>query len=367
MSGLRSLATFLALAGAVGVLAFGPVSCRPGDAAPEGAALVGAGAAAGPGQQSATVGGNASATGGRQGIAPGGRSGSPPVLVYPEDRLVRTDREVTYVDLGGNERKVRERLTADGLGNVTLELLEVWDDVQQAWVAPTSGQSSVYDQRQLYYVERRDLHLGLPFALQANYGWTEDPQRVTVAGRTCVRTTAHSRKGMGAVELLHEEATGLLLGWTLWNPDGSLYASLTTTAVDDAPPLGGIVWPTDPVVRAPWNDVSDPQALGFTPATPQYLPVGSYLEGRYRVTPVGGGTEMYLARYTDGLRAFSILEFTDPLATGGTTVLSGVPTVRLRQEVAEIEADAVLSGHYTFAAGVLPAEELQLVVAGLLP
>jgi hypothetical protein len=324
------------------------------------------GAAAGgaaSGQQNATYGGS-----GPGGIAPGARTDRAPQLLYQENLALRAEREFQARGYDGELRSFRELLHSDGLGQLRMDLTAVWNETTSSWVAPHPLYTTIYGPRSFFLVRHRDMHLGHEIGLYGNYAWELQPGTLTMAGRTCLRTRARSLHGFGPIDLVYEQATGLLLGWTLYDAAGTqVMAKLETTALDLNPNLTGVTWITDQVPEQPYEASAHDSLLGFNPRQPSAPPAGFY-RAEARMINAGNLSSavqfVYLERWSDGLRNLFLAQHKIPSTPSADGLLH---TARRTQEAGVVTVEADMDDRRVFGISSLPHEQVEMVVASVLP
>jgi len=339
------------------------------------------GADAGSASSASSAGGVAQATAGSGSVAaqnPLGGHGSTgaggfnqqtiPIVSYPEDRWIRLEREIWFLDLDGTQRGVRDQLLSDGNGNVRLDLLQVWDDASGAWVAPDAAEVTNYLRESDWNVRHRELHLGREVALQSNYTWSSIGG-ISVAGRSTSGTLAENRYGMGDVALYHDDNDGgLLLAWSITDPTtGQTLVSLTTTVIELQPDLNGVSWPQDASQLVPYDAQQHIPLLGIRPVPPSYLPPGSYIEGTWLSTPVIAGAPSQYAHVqvcSDGLRSLLIVQYRDDTLGGTNLTLPVGIAVRLLEDW-EVVVKGNRDVRVFSTQGTFPELDMELVAAGL--
>lgn len=316
----------------------------------------------GAGQQNSTYGG-----GGQSGVNAGARSDRAPSLQYLENRAARAEREVHSRGYDGVLRRFREVLFSDGQGQLRVDLDGVWDAASGAWIAPHPLVAALYGPRSFFLVRHRDLHLGHEIGLYGNYAWELQPGTVTMAGRVCQVTRARSLHGYGPIDLVHEQATGLLLGWTLFAADGTtVQAKLETTALDLNPILAGVAWIADLVPEQTYESAAHDSLLGLVPRQPSAPPHGFYRAEARIVNAAhlfSTVQYLYLERWSDGLRNLFLAQHSIP----PPAVVDGQLHTALRtQEGGVVTVETDLDDRKVFGLGALPADELEMVIASLL-
>ncbi len=260
-------------------------------------------------------------------------------------------------------------LTADGQGQVRLDLTGAWDPAAQSWSLPDPLLETLYAPRTFFLLRHRDLHLGHPHGLYSNYEWIPQPGTVQVAGRDCLRMRARSLRGAGDVEFVSETATGLLLAWTMWDETGAhVTARLTTTSMVERPDLTGVQWARDVVPEEPYEAARHDARLGMTPRATSAPPAGFYVASRTFVDTgrlLATVPNLYVEEWTDGVRSLFLAQYKAQLPPPNTP--TGLHTVLRSQEGGIHVAEADLEGIHAFALGHLPTDSLDLAVAGLLP
>ncbi|KAA3611895.1 MAG: hypothetical protein DWQ01_07365 [Planctomycetota bacterium] len=201
-----------------------------------------------------------------------------PDIQYPEDQMVQLEREYEVLIGEGVYRRFQELVYADGQGNVAMELIGLAEDREQPFQNPSALEQMYYDLRQRYLLRYRDVHLRDESRFRQNYGMEELPGTVTLAGRSCRQHVAHSRHGFGDVHFFIDESTDLLLGWSIFDPEGVETARLRTTAVDFQPNFSGVTWSQPLIPEQPYRGAVDDAALGFTPKHAIYRPNGFFPE-----------------------------------------------------------------------------------------
>ena len=291
-----------------------------------------------------------------------------PTLSYPEERWIRLEREIWYLDLDGVQRGLRDQLLSDGNGNVRLDLLEVWDPVGLSWGPPSAEQAETYTRGSVWNVTHRDLHLGRAVALQSNYAWSLIGG-MSVAGRNTTGTLAANRYGLGDVALYHDDNDGgLLLAWSVTDPATSqVMVSLTTTLIELQPDLNGVGWPQPSVQRVPYDARQHLPLLGISLVPPGYLPPGSYLEASWfssLTQPSAPSPSAKLDAYSDGLRTLVVIQYRDD-SLAGTNVIPPIPVGMRLADDWEILVRGNQDVRVFSVQGSFPALDLQLVSAGL--
>jgi len=321
--------------------------------------------------QSSDGGWSAASSGNQNAIwsGPGGagarqRTDHPPTLTVAELWSLRTVRIFESRDASGALLRFRELFQSDGTGNLRVDVLEVWDETSQAWILPHPLLEALYGMRTSYIARLRDLHLHAR-GLYANYRWEQMPGTVTVDGRACVTTRAHSLRNLGPIDLVHEVGTGLLLGWTVWDESGTqVMQSLTTLTVEMNPNQSSVQWVNDLLPEEPYNPLVHDALLGITPRALTYPPAGFYREKavvedlRAQVSPVN---YVYLEYWTDGLRTLFVMQHAISNGNGG----GGLNLAQMSHEggIVAVESDA--SDRRIGAVGLLPKDDILMVVGDL--
>lgn len=315
------------------------------------------------GQQNATYGGT-----GLSGAAPGARTDRAPALIYPESQAIRAEREVQSRGYDGQLRRFREILHSDGQGQLRLDLDAVWNEAGSNWIAPHPLVAALTGPRSFFLVRHRDLHLGHQIGLYGNYAWEQQPGTVTLAGRTCLVTRARSLHGYGPIDLVHEQATGLLLGWTIYGENGvKVLAKLETTALEANPDLSGVAWIPDLVPEQAYDPAAHDSLLGLVPRAPSAPPAGFYRADQWVVDAsqlFSTVSHVYLERWSDGLRNFYLAQHRLPNQPIQTDELQ---TARRSQEGGVVVVEADMGDRRVFGLGSLPADQVEMVIASMLP
>ncbi len=353
---LSALSRGIALA-ALGALPMAALACKGGASAAGASQVQG-------GQQNAAA-GAPGATGGGSAV-PNQRNRAPD-LTHIENSAVIADREYEVRSEFGGMLKFHERLYSDGLGQLRLDLIEVWDAQTQAWIPPHPLIQSLYEPRTFNLVRQRDLHTGHPNALYGNYEWNPQSATVTIAGKSCTHTVARSLRGTGDIHLYHETTTNLLLRWEVLNESGtSALSSLTTTSLNETPDLNQVQWIPDRVLEQEYDPATHDPLLGFTPHSPTAPPAGYYLWKREFVNASqldAGLPLLYVEHWTDGVRKMILAQHKIPPPLPNQP--QGLHTA-LRSQVggvAVVEAD--LYDRHVFGLGGLPLSDLEVVFGSL--
>jgi hypothetical protein len=288
-----------------------------------------------------------------------------PEIIYAEDVPVHIERVVHMLD--EYESSFREDLYSDGTGRVQLGVKEYMSTRTGGWGEVPAESMMMYEDRDHFLVYFRDLHLGHPTAYAANYQWFVDAKPHQVADRTCTMWSARSTHGFGGADLMVDNETGVLLGWTVFGPDLDPQIECTPTAVDYAPDLSGVNWHTNTAHSEGFNLERDGAELGFTPRMPLYVPEGFYLD-REAIASAGieeVPTKAYVALYHDGLRTLFIVEAAAPKGTDERDQLI-IDKVR-RSRFGGIELVEGVSGDLEiYVLSGLPADELHTVFGSLI-
>jgi hypothetical protein len=321
------------------------------------------------GQQNATAGGPGASGGGS--LAEGREQA--PDLNYVENRKVIAVREYEILSESGGTLKFRERLFSSGLGQLgqlgqlRLDVEEVWDAQTQAWVAPHPLVVKLYGPRTFHLVRQRDLHLGHPNGLYGNYEWLQQPGTITLAGKDCTLTVARSLRGTGNVNFYHETSTNLLLGWEMLNESGDQVLSrLMTLTLEESPDLTGVQWIPDLVQESDYDSATHDPLLGITPHSPLWPPAGYYVYQRQCIAVsqlVTTVDYLYVERWTDGVRKMFLAQHKAPLPPPNQPM--GLHTAMRSQEggVAVVETD--LYDRHVFGLGGLPLADLEVVIGSM--
>lgn len=289
---------------------------------------------------------------------------SVPTLVYPEQRALRLDRELLLWD-DDSETAMRERLLADGAGNFRLDVTAYRDDHAADWGPVPETTALMYQLRAPFLVRFRDLHLGHPTAYGANYEWFTDPKPHVVAGRACTLWSARSVHGYGGADLLVEDGSGLLLGWTMYGPDLQPQSRCTVLDLELDPEIGAdVAWQhRDEVLLEDYTPSSHQALLGFSPRPPLYLPPGFYMESEHWASD-GAGLQAYIARYHDGLRTLFVVERNSDADTGASQLI--IDKVRRSRFGGQELVEGTSGGLDLYVIGGLPSDELHTVFGSLI-
>jgi len=290
-----------------------------------------------------------------------------PEIRYLEDLRVRAEREVLFYEHGVVDTGFQEVLWADGEGRFRLEALESLDDDDPQWDPVSPELQMEYEVRGGFLLRFRDPHLGHPHAYTTNYDWYRDPQPHQVAGRACTLWAGRSRHAFGGVDLIVDDASGLLLGWSLYDPGLVERASCRVKSVDLDPDLKGIVWQQRAVASEEYDPQLHQQRVGFTPIEPLYVPPGFYEKSQEVLASgplLGVPHDLHVRVYHDGVQSLFVVEQRAAGAVPGATE-EPVTTVR-HSRVAGIEmVEGRIDGVEIWIAGTLPAVELETIFGSL--
>lgn len=293
------------------------------------------------------------------------RTDRPPTLAYLEEVKARAERIFESRMPSGEMLRFREVLHSDGLGHVRVDVTAVWDAATETWIPPHPLLEGLYAQRTSFLVKLRDLHLHAR-GLLANYRWEPQPGTVTVDGRDCVTTRAHSLHQRGPIDLVHEVGSGLLLGWTVWDAGGTqVLQRLTTLDFESDPNQSGVAWVDDRLPEETYDPNVHPAELGFVPRPLDPAPAGFYREKavvedlRGHVAPVD---HVYLEYWNDGLRPLFVMQHE---LIDGSNGSEGLNVARMSREggVVAVESDA--TDRHVAAVGLLPVDDVLMVVGAL--
>lgn len=323
--------------------------------------------------QSLGVSASASAGSNQQNLSWGGpgasgaqkRTDRPPVVRSVEDVDLFQERIFTTTRASGALLRFREELQSDGAGQLRLDVTGVWDETTQAWIPPHPLLIALYAQRTSFLVKVRDLHLRSR-GLLSNYRWEPQPGTTLVDGRTCMTTRAHSLRGHGPIDMVHELGSGLLLGWTVWDASGTtVLQSLSTTTLELDPNQASVVWVDDRLPEEPYDSNVHDGLLHLTPRALLYPPAGFYRDRAVVMDLRGGGSPadfVHVEYWHDGLRTLSVMQH--ELTSGGS---AGAPlsVARLCAEggIVAVESDA--ANRRIVAVGLLPEDDVLMVVGAL--
>lgn len=291
---------------------------------------------------------------------------SVPQILYLEQVAVFAEREVHLWD-DDSQTAMREELRSDGEGNSRLDVTGYRATHDSDWEEPSPTTEMMYELRGPFLMGFRDLHLGHPHAYGMNYEWFVDAKPHEVAGHRCLKWSARSIHGYGGADLLIEESTGLLLGWTVLGADLKPRTSLTTTRLELNPEFAAdISWQRrDEVVLDAYNSDVHPARLGFTPKAPLYLPPGFYLESEH-VASDGSGLEVYISQFHDGLLPLFVAERTVASMTDHESDQIIIDKVR-RSRFGGMElVEGAHRGLEIYVIGGLPGEELYTVFGSMI-
>lgn len=288
-----------------------------------------------------------------------------PDFRYLEEQRVRAEREVLFYEFNIVETGFHEVLLADGDGNFRLDPVEVLDEQDPRWDPAPLQLLAEYEARGRFLVRFRDPHLGHPHAYGTNYDWYRDLQPHQVAGRACTLWAGRSRYGFGGIDLLVDDASGVVLGWTLLNQGMSKRASGRVTALDLDPDLDGVQWQGRAVASETYEPDLHAQRLGFTPFTPTYLPPGFYIKSQEVLASgplLGEPHDMHVFLLHDGVLPLFVVQ----QKSGSAPDDQPVTTAR-HSRVAGIEMyEGRIEGIETWVTGTLPAVELHTVFGGMM-
>ena len=315
------------------------------------------------GQQNATYSGTGSG-----GANLGSFTERAPGLQYLETLTIRAVREVQSRGYDGVLRRFREIVFSDGAGQLRVDLDAVWNPSTSSWGSPHPLVAALYGPRSFFLVRHRDLHLGHGIGIYGNYAWEQQPGTVNVAGKACLVTRARSLRGYGPIDLVHDQATGLLLGWTIYDADGvTVQAKLETTLLDEHPNLTGVAWIADQVPEQPYQAAAHDALLGLTPRQPTAPPAGFYRADAQVLNAsqlFSAVQYLYLERWSDGLRNLYLAQHQIP----APPILSdALQTARRSQEGGVVVVETDMNDRRVFGLGSLPADQVEMVVASMLP
>ena len=322
--------------------------------------------ACGPANDSSTT--NVPATSSGQNVAnASGSSIEIPEFQYPEELNVQLTRELRIFDSYGRTERFAENFSSDGAGQIALTATNYAGFGVSTWSAPSTQLLASYYDRQSYLVKYRDLHLGSSVSLHRNFRWTEQPGIVHVAGIDCRRINAKSVEGLGDFEFVATVDTGLLLGWTSFDPQGNPLMQLETTAINLAPNHSSVLWAVPAVAEHPYVDRIDEPKLGFPPGSPQYLPPGFYLLEKRLLLANGvmaGFGNIHAAMYTDGIHLLFVAQ-QRIVAAPAMNYLAGASLVKEASTGGIRVAEGDLPGRRIYVVSQLPTEELETVFGSM--
>ena len=299
---------------------------------------------------------------GTAGQSASGQTQTLPDVFAPETELLRMEREFSVLGIDGVYEHFSEVLLADGQGEFRLDVVG-WaaGNTTNRW-APSGETIATYERRQRYLVRYRDLHLGLTEDVVANYSFHLSPQAVSIAGRLCHQYSFHSRNGFGDLTLLVDQDTSLLMGWTLFNPDGVEVMKSEVTALDFAPDLSGVVWSEPTVAQDPFQSPGDETTLGFAPLQIHYTPPGFQelhekmllTEALFQDIP-----NIHLTAFSDGLRTLFIAQQAPVGPSTGNTLPGDRVHFARESAIGGIRViDGEIRQQPVFVVGALPSNEL---------
>lgn len=250
-------------------------------------------------------------------------SASSQLFLSPEQFQVGIRRRVTMATAEGQQVFV-EQLHCDGQGNLCLKV-ELQGPDYQSLTLPSAELADQYELRQLYFVRYRDLHITDAAVFAASYTTVEAPQVQTVAGRVARSITATSIHGYGSFELLVDQATDMLLGWTHRDAAGSVIAEYLPLEVSYTPDLQMVVWATSDIPSQPYYGPADNALLGIAPNTAGYIPAGFVTVAKqilFTGSAVASRANMHVELLTDGLQYLFVAQQRSHVgSTGGQTGL----------------------------------------------
>jgi len=332
--------------------------------------------ACGPTDATSVAGGNQALTSG----ASGGQTSnatSPvaielPEFQYPEELAVELDRVIHVRNSSGELERREENFMADGQGNYLLDITGFSPNQVQPFSAPSSLLLMNYQTQMRFMVKYRDLHLRAPSALFANFQWFEDPVQVQVAGVNCIRYTAKSTHDMGDAEFLADAQTGLLLGWTLFENNGSVSMKLETTMVNLNPNLNGVAWSAPVVGEQAFTGPNDFGALGFEPLEPEYLPPGFYQEEAWlrfsgSAPAFQGMSNMLVRIFSDGIHLVFVAQNNQNIQNPGLQVANKVSDVFETNLGGIRVAEGSIGKRRLYVASLLAMDEIETIFGSIMP
>lgn len=177
---------------------------------------------------------------------------------------VMMEWEFTSVEKDGTEERLLERFYADGTGQSSMELLGVSDGIN-AFTPPAADVAMLHDSRQIYLALYRNLSVTNSVMAGDNYTWFEIHGSFTIGGQTCTKFFLDSKFGIGDAELWIDDATNVILAWTLFDPQDKVLQRLEASVVDYNPNLSQVNWAVPPVASQPYDPWTSNPQLGFKP------------------------------------------------------------------------------------------------------
>jgi hypothetical protein len=274
--------------------------------------------------------------------------------------------EFVSVEKDGSEEHLYERFYADGTGQSSLELMLVGDGISTP-NPPTADVAMLHHDRQIFLALYRNLSVTDAAMATDNYTWFETLGSHTIGGHTCTKYFLDSKFNIGDAELWIDDATNVILGWTLFDPKDNILQRLEASVVDYNPDLSQVQWAVPPIASQPYDPWTSNPQLGFKPHRLVYAGPGfdstkqSMLLSQSLFPSV---KNMHLNMLTDGLRTLFVAQQLPPewavqpkgfrmgnvshARVGGVSVLEGL-----------------VSGRWVFAVGSLEFDDL-LVIANAL-
>lgn len=301
-------------------------------------------------------------SGGSGGVAP---SADPQVaFVAPEIPHLRQQRIFSIRDSSGSFARFLETLWADGTGNFALLLDAVQEPGAAGFDTPSDEWAANYLRRQRFLVHFREPHFASAERVRRNYAWRTLPGTTTVAGRDATTHRATNRHGYGSLELVLDQATDLLLGWTVRDEQGQILSSLETVefALDPIIPPD-LAWSEPAVPELPYRGPIDDPILGFSPLSVRYAPAGFFsVEQRIILAEQLYGSlfpNLHLEVLGDGLQVILVAQQGTSAASIGGLLKKHLLLVEDHGGVRVVEGP--IQRHHVYVVGTAPAIELRAV------
>ena len=274
--------------------------------------------------------------------------------------------EFASIEADGSEEHLIKTFHADGTGNIALDLTLTGDGVS-APIAPTPDIYLLHNNRQIYLALYRNISVTDPLQAEANYIWFETLGTQTIAGQPCTEFYLDSKFDVGDAKLWIDQNTGIILAWTLYDPADVEIQNLQATLVDYQPNLSGVTWAVPQVPSQPYDPKSSNRTLGFKPHRLVYGGPGFDSEVQTMLitqSQFPSVKNMHLSMLTDGLRTVFVAQQRPPewaLQPKGFRM----GTVSFARVGGVSVMEGLVSGHWVFCVGSIPADDL-LVLANSL-
>jgi hypothetical protein len=291
-----------------------------------------------------------------------------PLILAPYEASMQMRTEVKIFDHGVLSQSLMEVQTADGAGQIALELVATKPSGSANWIPASVAQRFLHEQRQHFLVRFRGPAIHDSVLAQRNYSWRELDGNFTVANTPVTRYRLKSLYEIGDVIFDVDPSTHVVLAWTIRDPGGAPVLRQTATEVDYSPDFQGVDWADVNVGTEAYDGLGAQGSLGFDPL--KLTSSGAGFENSEEKTLsadqlFAGQSKIHLNLLNDGVRTVAIAQQDED----GVLKSFGKEVQAITLSHSEDTGVSVVEGpvldKFAYAIGPLPLNDLLLFLASL--